>query len=144
MNWTLYLPFATTVHVYGYTNAGFNQQIVVTPESGPTLTLTGSGEGNTPTNPPSATITTPATGGHVNGFQVQVSISAWKNGGWSASQLAGAGCSLGISAATYLVCSEDLVDNDWNDAVVQFFWYNPPAVAAAARTAMASHLEAHS
>lgn len=143
MNWTLSLPFATTVYVYGFTNAAFAQQIVVTPESGATLTFTGSGEGNTPTNPPTATITTPTTGSHLNGFQVQVGISAWENGAWQPSQVSGAGCSLGMTAASYFVCSEDLVDNDWNDGVVLFFWYNPPSVAIAARAAMAAHLEAH-
>lgn len=142
-SWTFSLPFASQVFVYGYTNAALNQQIIVTPESGATLTFTGSGEGNTPTSPATAIINTPSTGSHLNGFQVVVTINSWKNGAWAASTVAGAGCSLGMTAATYLVCSEDLVDNDWNDGVVQFLWYNPPSVAVAMRDAMDQHLKEH-
>jgi hypothetical protein len=127
MVWTLYLPFSTTVYVYGYTNAALQQKIVAVPESGATLTFTGAGEGNKPTSPATAIISTPSSGSHLNGFQIQVTISSYKNGSWVQSNIAGAGCSLGMTAATYLVCSEDLVDNDWNDAVLQFMWYNPPA-----------------
>ncbi len=135
--WTFYLPFATTVYVYGYTNAAFSQKIVVTLESGSTFTMTGSGEGNVPTSPAKQTVQTPSTGSHLNGYQVQVTISNYQGGQWVASQIAGAGCSLGWTAATYLVASEDYVDIDWNDAIIQFLWYNPPPVRNAALGALA-------
>lgn len=134
--WTFYLPFATTVYIYGYTNALYNQKIVATFENGTVLTMTGHGEGNVPTTPPSSTFTTPSTGQHLNGYQVTVQILNQQNGNWVLSQVAGAGCSLGWTAATYLVASEDWVDVDWNDAVLQFIWYNPPSVRNAAKTAL--------
>jgi hypothetical protein len=71
-SWTFYLPFATTVYVYDYTNAGYSEKIVATPESGDVITMTGQGEGNQPTTPPTAKITTPSSGSHLNGFQVKV------------------------------------------------------------------------
>jgi fucose-binding lectin II (PA-IIL) len=133
--WTLYLPFATKVYIYGYTNAAYSQKIVSTFENGNVLTMSGQGEGNQPTNPAVSVLTTPSTGSHLNGYQVSVVISAQKGGSWVVSQLAGAGCSLGFTAATYLVVSEDLVDADWNDGVLQFLWYNPPSVRNAALSA---------
>jgi Fucose-binding lectin II (PA-IIL) len=139
--WVLYLPFATTVYIYGYTNAAFSQKIVVTYENGQTLTMTGQGEGNRPTSPPTSVFTTPSSGSHLNGYQVTVAIFNQQSGKWVASQVAGAGCSLGWTAATYLVASEDWVDIDWNDAVLQFLWYNPPAVRNAALSARQAILD---
>lgn len=133
--WTLYLPFATTVYIYGYTNAQFSQRIVATFENGNVLTMTGQGEGNVPTSPANSTLTTPSTGRHLNGYQVKVAMSYQSGGNWVASQMAGAGCQLGWTAATYMVVSEDWIDVDWNDAVLQFLWYNPPAVRNAALAA---------
>lgn len=130
--WLLYLPFATTVYIYGYTNAAYSQKIVATLENGNVITMTGQGEGNLPTSPPKAVITTPSTSSHLNGFQVKVEIFYQQQGQWVPSQTTGAGCSLGLSAATYLVVSEDWIDRDWNDAVLQFLWYNPPSVRRAA------------
>jgi hypothetical protein len=140
--WVLYLPFATKVYIYGYTNAMFSQKIVLTYENGTTLTMTGQGEGNVPTSPATATFTTPSSGSHLNGYQVTVVITNLQGGVWQSSQTAGAGCSLGYTAATYLVASEDWVDVDWNDAVVQFLWYNPPPVGIAALEAQKKVLEA--
>ncbi|MER7848658.1 fucose-binding lectin II [Kitasatospora sp. NPDC096077] len=140
--WTLYLPFATKVYVYGFTNAAYQQRIRVTFENGTVQTLTGQGEGNRATSPASFDYTTPSTGSHLNGYQVVVDISYSKDGStWTASQVAGAGCSLGWTAATYLVASEDWIDVDWNDAVVQFLWYNPPPVRNAALSARKKLLE---
>jgi Fucose-binding lectin II (PA-IIL) len=133
--WVFYLPFATTVYIYGYTNAAFPQKIVATYENGQTLTMTGQGEGNKPTKPATSVFTTPSSGSHLNGYQVTVSIFHQQSGNWVPSQVAGAGCSLGWTAATYLVASEDWVDVDWNDAVLQCLWYNPPAVRNAALSA---------
>lgn len=133
--WVLYLPFATTVYIYGYTNAGFNQKIVATFENGFVLTMLGQGEGNKATTPANNVFTTPSSGSHLNGYQVSVQIFNQQAGNWITSQVAGAGCSLGWTAATYLVASEDWIDVDWNDAVLQFLWYNPPAVRNAALTA---------
>ncbi|MGA3037437.1 MAG: fucose-binding lectin II [Vulcanimicrobiaceae bacterium] len=130
MPWTMYLPFSTRVYIYGFTNAGLNQQITVVPESGSTLTFTGSGENNRATTPPNAIINTPSSGSNPRGFKLTVTIKSYKNGNWVESQITGAGASLGIVGATYMVCSEDLVDNDWNDGVLSFIWYNPPPTAA--------------
>lgn len=133
--WVLYLPFATTVYIYGYTNAAFSQKIVATFENGTVLTMLGQGEGNMATTPATNVFTTPSSGSHLNGYQVSVQIFNQQGGNWVTSQTAGAGCTLGWTAATYLVASEDWVDVDWNDAVLQFIWYNPPAVRNAALTA---------
>ncbi len=139
--WVLYLPFSTTVYIYGYTNAAFSQKITLTYENGQTLVMTGQGEGNLPTSPAKTTFTTPSSGNHINGYQVTVTIQNQQNGQWKSSQTAGAGCSLGWTAATYLVASEDWVDVDWNDAVVQFIWYNPPPVGIAALKARQQYLD---
>jgi hypothetical protein len=122
-SWTVYLPLQTTVYIYGYTNAAYAQQIVVTDENGVTvLKMTGTGESNTPTTPPSWTYQTPKTSKNPNkGFGLTVQVFTQQNGP-VASQIMGGGANLAY-ASTYLITSEDSMDADWNDAVLNFLWY---------------------
>jgi len=124
---TVYLPFSTEVIIYGFTNAAYDQRITLTFEDGTNLVMTGTGEHNNPTNPAKTIKRIPASGANPNGYAVKVTIDHKSNNdpNWVSSKLGGGSCGVNLYYVL-LVVSEDLVDMDWNDGVVQFCWWLPP------------------
>lgn len=115
---TIYLPFSTDVVVKGFSNAAFMQRITVTPETGDPIVFVGSGEQNTQIG--RANFTTPAGSGD---FTVVVAVENSQDGGnsWSRSDIYVSACSV----RTYnlaVVVSEDMVDEDYNDAICMISW----------------------
>lgn len=132
---TIYLPLNTFVSVQCFTNARFQQRITIAPETGSATVLTGSGEHNAPMVGGNFSITTPGASVSPLGYKVTVSMeSSSATGEWSPSNV-----NQGICAVMYywlaLVVSEDYVDNDWNDGVVQFSWWLPPPSRSMERAA---------
>ncbi len=121
----VYLPLNTYVSIYGFTNAGYSQQVTLTEESGSTHVLTGQGEHNTPMNPPTLAIQTPPTSNNPGmGYQITVKIEHFV-GSWQPSKVISGRVSV-MYFNEIVVVSEDSVDEDFNDAVVQFAWWTPP------------------
>lgn len=127
---TIYLPLNTFISVAAFTNAGFNQRVTLTPETGSPTVLTGSGEHNTPMPNGTYSFTTPGSSGSPSGYKIIVAVeSQQQSGSWAPSQVSQGSCSV-MYYSLALVVSEDYVDNDWNDAVVQFTWWVPPSTRA--------------
>ena len=128
---TIYLPVSTWVNVQAFTNASYTQRVTIAPESQsafPTKVLTGTGEHNTPMSGGTFGFTTPSTSQRPLGFSVTVTVeSADGSGRFRPSQVLQGSCSVMYFTAA-LVVSEDYVDDDWNDAVVQFSWWVPPGL----------------
>jgi len=123
---TIYLPLSTWVHVQAYTNAAFNQQVTITQEDGTVTVLTGSGEQDAPIPNGNFAITTPGHSSSQLGYRVTVQILSSNSGGqYQPSQVYSGSCGV-MYYSLVLVVSEDYIDNDWNDAVVQFTWWTPP------------------
>jgi hypothetical protein len=136
---TVYLPLSTFVSVACLTNASFSQRVTITPETGSPTVLTGSGEHNAPMPGGSFSLTTPATSQSPLGYRMVVSVQSQQpNGQWAPSQVSQGSCSV-MYFSLAMVVSEDYVDQDWNDAVVQFSWWIPPSARSAER---AEQLEA--
>jgi len=123
---TIYLPFSTYVSVSAFTNASFEQQVTITPETGTPTALYGSGEHNTPMPGGNFSIQTPASGKYGLGYQIVVAVQSYYNGQWQPSQVSQGSCSV-MYYNLAMVVSEDYLDQDWNDAVVQFTWWIPPS-----------------
>jgi len=124
---TVYLPLNTFVSVACYTNAAFLQQVTITPETGSAKVLTGSGEHNTPMPNGTYSLTTPSNSQSPLGYRMVVSVQSQQRGGrWAPSQVSQGSCSV-MYYSLAMVVSEDYVDQDWNDAVVQFSWWVPPS-----------------
>lgn len=103
-----------------FTNASYLQRITITPDTGDPRVFKGSGEHDTPIG--SYSFTTP-----VAGLKVTVTIDFSRDNGatWSASDVSSGSCSI-MNYQISAVVGEDRVDQDWNDAVVQFSWWTPP------------------
>lgn len=121
---TVYLPLSASVYVYVYTNAAFSQQVTLTPEGGAPIVFTGSGEGMTPIG--TTTIATPGSSSNPRGFAVTVAVATYQGGAWQPSATMQGSCGI-MYYQTVQVVSEDYVDQDWNDSVVQFCWWVPPS-----------------
>lgn len=123
---TVYLPLNTWVHVQACTNAGFNQRVTITQENGTITTLIGTGEHDTPMPNGNFGLTTPNQSGSPLGYRVTVMIESSNSGGqYQPSQVFSGSCGV-MYYSLLMVVSEDYVDQDWNDAVVQFTWWTPP------------------
>jgi Fucose-binding lectin II (PA-IIL) len=121
---TVLLPFSTAVIMRGYTNAAITQQVILAPESGTTTTWTGSGELDHPIG--TSVFNTPASGTSPRGFKMTVTMNIWVNGAWRPTQMSMPMTSTMMYYNLTLFVSEDLVDNDWNDAVVTLTWWTAP------------------
>lgn len=123
---TIYLPRSTWVHIRALTNALFEQQVILNYENGTQTTLVGNGEHDHVLPNGDFAITTPANSQSPLGYRVLVTVNTMVNGHWQPSQvLQGAQSIMYYNLA--MVVSEDYVDQDWNDAVVQFTWWVPPS-----------------
>ena len=122
----VYLPLNTYVNVRAFTNAAFLQQVTIAQESGDKTVLTGSGEHDTPMPDDAFAIQTPGSSNDPAGYLVSVAVDSRQSGSWQPSRVIS-----GMVSVMYyncaLVVSEDFQDADWNDAVVQFSWWSPPA-----------------
>ncbi|WP_431113331.1 fucose-binding lectin II [Variovorax paradoxus] len=130
---TVYLPLNTFVSVACYTNASFQQQVTITPETGSPTVLTGSGEHNAPMPGGTFSLTTPSSSQSPYGYRMTVSVQSMQpNGQWAPSQVSQGSCAV-MYYSLAMVVSEDYLDQDWNDAVVQFSWWIPPSARSDAR-----------
>lgn len=117
---TIYLPGSTDIVVQGFTNAAYQQRITITPSAGSPVVFTGAGEGNHPigtmqfTTPPGPDV------------PLVVSIASSQDGGhtWQPSDIYSDSCSV-QALQVVVVVSEDLVDEDYNDAVCYVSWPQP-------------------
>lgn len=121
----LYLPLNSWINVRSFTNSAFNQQVTVVEENGTRHQYQGSGEHDTPMPGGDFHIQTPGAASNPLGYKVTITIENYHDGKWNPSSVL-----QGSSGVMYyylsMVVSEDYVDNDWNDAVVQFTWWLPP------------------
>ena len=125
---TVYLPLNTWIHVQACTNAAFTQRVTITKEDGTTTVLTGSGEHDAPLPNGNYGFTTPGHAASPLGYRVTVEIESSNRGGsYEPSQVMSGSCGV-MYYSLMMVVSEDYVDNDWNDAVVQFTWWTPPTL----------------
>lgn len=127
----IYVPPSTWVNVRAFTNAGFNQRVTLTQEDGTVTTLTGSGEHDTPMPNGNFHINTPSSTASPLGYRITVKVESYHDGGWKPSNVSQGSCSV-MYYHFEMVVSEDYIDADWNDAVVQFTWWVPPATRSAA------------
>ena len=124
----IYVPLNTWVNVRAFTNAGFNQRVTITPETGSATVLTGSGEHDAPMPNGSFHYNTPSSSSSPLGYRISVNIESQQpNGSWQPSQVSQGSCGV-MYYQLVMIVSEDYVDQDWNDAVVQFTWWIPPTV----------------
>lgn len=122
---TIYLPVSTAIHVRAFTNAGFTQKVTITQENGTVTTLEGSGERDHPMPNGDFWFNTPASTNSPLGYKVTIEVQSYYNNAWQPSQVSSASCGV-MYYSLAMVVSEDYVDNDWNDGVVQFTWWTPP------------------
>jgi Fucose-binding lectin II (PA-IIL) len=112
------LPSSAPVYLYCYTNSTTQQKVVVSQAGRPDVVFTGSGPNNTPMQPASAIINTPAT----PNYSVTISIFTMKNGSWIETDPDGTiGKAHNVGLA--LVSAEEVKDATWNAAVAFFMWY---------------------
>ena len=123
MSLSIVLPPSTRVFVAAFTNAAYMQRVSITPPAGAgqPIVWQGTGEDNHPIG--NQIVTTPA--GSSN-FTYSVSADYSTDGGssWQQSSMIPGGCVVG-SLNLKVVISEDHVDQDYYDAVVQFMWWEP-------------------
>jgi hypothetical protein len=119
---TILLPPSIKAYVTAITNAAYLQRITLTPPQGGTPTVwQGSGEGEHVIG--TLTLTTPP-GSQDLAYSVNAESSS--NGGatWKQSALLPGGTTIG-TLNIKVVLSEDGVDQDFNDAVLQIMWWAP-------------------
>lgn len=121
----IYLPLNTYVSVRAFTNAAFLQQVTILQEDGTQTVLTGSGEHDTPMPNGDFAIQTPGSSTNPMGYKITVSVQSDHGGTWVPSSVSQGSCSV-MYYHLAMVVSEDYLDQDWNDAVVQFTWWVPP------------------
>lgn len=120
---SILLPPSTQVFLAAFTNAAYIQRVTVTPPSGAgsPIVWQGSGEGNNPIG--NQMLTTP--GGSANlTYSVAMDYSSDGGSTWQQSSMIPGGCVV-ASMNVKVVVSEDHVDQDYNDAVIQFMWWEP-------------------
>lgn len=120
---TLYLPLSTSVYVRSYTNAAFTQRVTLVEESGTRHQYQGSGEGNTPMAGGSFTIRTPGSASDPRGYAVTATVESYYQGSWKPSAVISGPCQVMTYNQQTLV-SEDYLDDDWNDTLVQLCWWS--------------------
>jgi hypothetical protein len=119
---TVMLPPSTNVFVSAFTNAAYLQKVTVTPPGGgQPIVWQGTGENNHQIG--QQFIATP--GGSQNlAYSVTAQYSSDGGGTWQDSTLLPGATVIG-SFNLQVVLSEDHVDQDYNDAVVEFLWWRP-------------------
>jgi hypothetical protein len=115
---TLYLPPATDVVFKGFTNSNNLQRITITPESSRPIVFTGVGEENTLIGREQIT-TSP--GDKEVAITVAIENSVDKGQTWKPSQIYSDACYVQAYNLA-IVVSEDLGDEDFNDAVCFVSW----------------------
>ncbi|TNC08156.1 hypothetical protein FF100_30035 [Methylobacterium terricola] len=116
---SILLPPSTNVFLAAFTNASDIQRVTITPPGGQAIVWQGSGENNKQIG--STFFQTPSGSQDVS---ATVDIQHSSDGGrtWQESALLPGGCSV-ATMNIQVVLSEDQVDRDYNDAVVQFLWW---------------------
>ncbi|QSQ11993.1 MULTISPECIES: hypothetical protein [Myxococcus] len=125
------------VYVQALANAGYTQQVTISPPSGSAAVFQGSGEGNVTmplttqgfltagSNGGQASFTVPGSGSQLSTYKVAVSYN--KGSGFQPSNVEGNSSTFTTPAGGQLVVgvvsSEDATDNDYNDGVVYFTLY---------------------
>lgn len=129
---SIYLPVNTYVSVRSFTNAAYIQKVTITQENGTTTVVQGNGEHDTPIPNGNFSIQTPPTSQSPLGYRVTVQVQSSPDGGrtWNPSQVSSGSCSV-MYYYLAMVVSEDYIDQDWNDASVQFTWWIPPTLRQA-------------
>jgi len=122
---TIYLPLNTYVSVKCFANAAFIQKVTITEENGTVHTAQGSGEHDTPLTDGTFGIQTPATSSSPAGYRITVAVQNQQGGTWVDSAVMSGGCNV-MYYNLKMVVSEDYIDDDWNDAVAIFTWWQPP------------------
>jgi hypothetical protein len=120
---TILLPPSTTVYVTAMSNAAYLQKLTLTPPpgAGSPMSWQGTGEGDHIIG--QTTLTTPA-GSQDWSYSVNAQYSTDGGGTWQQSTLLPGGCTIATLNMAVLL-SEDHVDQDYNDAVLQFIWWKP-------------------
>ena len=120
---SILLPPDTNVFLAALTNAAYLQRVTVTPPSGggSPIVWQGTGEDNHPIG--NQLVTTPAGSANFT-YSVNMEYSSDNGATWHQSSMIPGGCVV-ASMNLKVVVSEDHVDQDFNDAVVQFMWWNP-------------------
>lgn len=117
------VPASTPVRIQAFTDAAYLQQVTITPPAGGNpIVWTGSGENETPIG--TVLVTTPSSPSGTVVYGVNVQYSADGGRSWQPSSLLPGGTVI-ASFNLQVVLSEDHVDQDYNDAVVQFIWWQP-------------------
>src|SRR5882724_11987135 len=124
---TVYLPLSTSVYVFVYANAGYLQQVTITPSGQSAQVYQGSGEGMTPIG--KFTLQTPSSSPNPRGYPVTVAVQTQQGGQWVPSSTMQGSAGI-MYYQEVMVVSEDSVDMDWNDSVTQFCWWVPPTPPA--------------
>lgn len=120
---TVLLPPGKKIYLTVFTDAAYLQKITVTPPAGAgnPYTVQGSGENNHVIG--SENFTTPS-GTQNLSYEVNIVYSSNNGGSWNQSSLISGETVVG-SMNMQIVLSEDHVDNDYNDCVAQFVWWEP-------------------
>lgn len=119
------LPYAMTVQVQAFVNAGDQERVTITPWSGPPIVWSGTGYYDQLLGQTS--LTTPASGTDPAGVSVSVAIEHSTDGGrtWAPSQVDTAPCQI-MYLNLQIVASEDSTDDTWDDCTVYFSWTQVP------------------
>ena len=120
---TLMLPPGRRIFVSAFTNAAYLQKVVITPPAGAGDPITWQGTGEDNNQIGQQFITTPA-GSQDLAYSVGAQYSSDNGATWQDSSLLPGGTTIG-SMNLKVMLSEDHVDQDFNDAVVQFLWCPP-------------------
>ena len=115
------VPTSKDVVIKGFTNAAYLQRISLNVEGIGQFALTGTGENNTPIG--SQHFTTPPTGGPDGQIGIEVTIEYSSDGGntWQAPDVYTDSCTV-QAYNLIVVVSEDMVDQDYNDAICMISW----------------------
>lgn len=121
MSVSILLPAGKLIYLTCFTNAAYQQKVTVTPPSGAVMVFQGSGEGNHVVGTQS--FNTPSGSQDVT-YTINIEYSSNGGASWNQSSLIPGQCVVG-TMNMQIVLSEDHADNDFNDAVAQFNWWEP-------------------
>jgi hypothetical protein len=118
---TVYVPTSKDVVIKGFTNAAYQQRITLDTEGIGRTMLRGSGEKNTPIG--TVHFTTPADGGPDGKITIEVTVDYSPDGGktWRPSDVYTDTCTI-QAFNLIMIVSEDMVDQDYNDAICMISW----------------------
>jgi Fucose-binding lectin II (PA-IIL) len=118
---TVYVPISKDIVVKAFTNAAYLQRITLSIEGVGQFVIQGTGENNTLLGV--EPFTTPSEGGPDNQITVDVKVEYSSNGGstWNAPDVYTDGCTVQAYNLIVIV-AEDMVDQDYNDAVCMISW----------------------